>query len=286
MKTKKTKTTSIIAGLFIVLTIFLPFSFIKAEPSNTANEVEQVEQLKNAIINGETKSVLTMIQQNPSLVHAKISYPLDGDWKYYFPESSKVTPLYVAAGEGKLEIVKALFKRGADIDKGAYAYGYTPLHIAATRGYLDVVVFLFEKGANMEAKGLFFGLTPLHWACSNGKLDVVIFFIEKGINVDIASSRNLTPLYEAAYHGHLDVVDFLLNRGANIEGLSSNTTPLIEAARNSRLDVVIFFVNRGANIEAKTGYLRWKPMTALQWAKRNGHKEVADFLRKQSNPIP
>ena len=284
----KTKTTPIIAGLFIVLTIFLPFSFIKAEPSNTANEVEQVEQLRNAIINGETKSVLTMIQQNPSLVHAKkISYPINGDWKYYFPdpESPKVTPLYVAAGEGQLEIVKALFKRGADIDKDAGAYGYTPLHIAATRGHLDVVDFLLEKGANMEARG-FFGLTPLHWACTNGELDVVIFFIEKGINVDIASSLNLTPLYEAAYHGHLPVVTFLVNRGANIEGLSSSSTPLHEAARNGHLPVVIFLVNRGANIEAKTDYLRWKPMTALQWAERNGHKKVADFLRKQSNPIP
>ena len=55
--------------------------------------------------------------------------------------NSGATPLYVAAQNGHLDIVKALLEAGADRNQ-AMNSGATPLFIAAEKGHLDVVEML------------------------------------------------------------------------------------------------------------------------------------------------
>jgi ankyrin repeat protein len=56
------------------------------------------------------------------------------------------TPLTRAAHAGKLEAVKLLLARGADINRGTV----TPLHWAAFRGHLEVARFLVGSGALLK----------------------------------------------------------------------------------------------------------------------------------------
>ena len=63
-----------------------------------------------------------------------------------------VSPLYSAAQEGHLCVVKLLVNKGADL-KQATVYGDTPLDQAALEGHQDVVDYLVSKGAEIEARG-------------------------------------------------------------------------------------------------------------------------------------
>ena len=57
------------------------------------------------------------------------------------------TPLYVAAENGRKDVVEVLLRAGADVNK-ADNDGWTPLHIAARNGHKDAVVALVDGGAD------------------------------------------------------------------------------------------------------------------------------------------
>ena len=63
--------------------------------------------------------------------------------------NSGVTPLWIAAHNGHLKIVRFLVEVGAAKDQ-ANNSGVTPLWIAAHNGHLMIVRFLLEVGAARE----------------------------------------------------------------------------------------------------------------------------------------
>ena len=60
-----------------------------------------------------------------------------------------ISPLYIAAQNGHLDVVRHLVEVGADKDQ-AQNSGATPLYIAAENGHLDVVRLLVEVGADKD----------------------------------------------------------------------------------------------------------------------------------------
>jgi len=62
------------------------------------------------------------------------------------------TPLYLAAGEGRLEIVRYLLDQDADIN-AREKNGHTPLAEAAYYGHLPVIKELVFRGADLNVIG-------------------------------------------------------------------------------------------------------------------------------------
>nr|WP_223158721.1 ankyrin repeat domain-containing protein [Wolbachia endosymbiont of Pentalonia nigronervosa] len=58
---------------------------------------------------------------------------------------------FQAARSGKINIIKDLLEKGADVNARDND-DKTVLHLAAENGYMDVVEYLLEKGINVDAK--------------------------------------------------------------------------------------------------------------------------------------
>ena len=89
----------------------------------------------------------------------------------------------------------------------------THLYLAAREGRLDVVQFFLDLGEDCnQTSG--FGDTYLHAAAKCGQKKVVELLLERGANPNRTDKKGVTPLDEAVKNGHKAVVEHLLERGA------------------------------------------------------------------------
>jgi ankyrin repeat protein len=81
--------------------------------------------------------------------------------------------LFLAAREGKKQVVMMLLGAGADPNGGGKSRdGDTPLIIACSEGYIKVAIKLIEAKANIDATNLN-GWTALTYASHYGRTNVV-----------------------------------------------------------------------------------------------------------------
>lgn len=128
------------------------------------------------------------------------------------------TPLFVAAGNGNLEVVRFLVNEAqADVNRGMPHTGATPLYIAAQEGHLEVAKFLVHEAhanVDMTLTPKHSEYTPLQIAASGGHLKLVRFLVsEADADVNISSRNGTTPLMMAVSYGYSDVVRFLIRSG-------------------------------------------------------------------------
>ena len=194
-----------------------------------------------------------------------------------------VTPLIIAARDGKLDFVKVLLRYEANIEVRAtikinreVIEGCTALWIAAAKGHFDVVRLLIEQNAEVDGRTSL-NSTPLRAAAFIGHLDIVRCLVENGADVNARTNFNSTPLMITCYNGHLDVASYLVKHGANInlhdnKGSSclhrasemghvqlacellalgakqtqnlDRLTPLLEASDDCKIKMVEWFINR------------------------------------------
>jgi ankyrin repeat protein len=193
------------------------------------------------------------------------------------------TPLYEASINGRANVVKVLLNKGADVNK-ADKFGKTPLHGASYLGRTEVVkVLLAAPGIDVN-KADIDGRTPLYWASRDGYTGVVqALLAAPGIDVNKADKDGETPLYLASDRGHVKVVKLLLSKGANInKATESKDTPLLTASYKGHTEVVKLLLAKGADAN--------KPdvdggETALYVASEEDHAGIVEILLKAgANP--
>ena len=92
-------------------------------------------------------------------------------------DSSKVTLLHMAAGNGSLEVVDALLAAGAQAN-AKDSYGQTPLHVAALTGHTEAAMRLIASKARVDEKDRA-GHTPLHFAAMMGRTETARLLIKQ-----------------------------------------------------------------------------------------------------------
>jgi ankyrin repeat protein len=146
--------------------------------------------------------------------------------------------------EGELDLVRAVLERTqARLDDRVRCDGATPLFFAAANGHLEVVRYLCEAGANTDA-ARDDGATPLWMAAGKGHLEVVRYLCEAGGNADVAADGGVTPLCMAAQEGHLEVVRCLCKAGASESAVPNSGETAIDAASRSGHDNIANFLKK------------------------------------------
>jgi uncharacterized protein len=100
------------------------------------------------------------------------------------------SPLMMAALKGKLEAVRALLARDADVNKT----GWTPLHYAASAGssqHLAIIALLLENHAYIDATSPN-GTTPLMMAAQYGSTEAVQLLLDEGADPTLRNMLKLT----------------------------------------------------------------------------------------------
>ena len=147
-----------------------------------------------------------------------------------------------ASMNGRLEQVRALLKKGVDVN-AQKSFGGTPLMRAAWGGHLEVAKLLVEKGADVNAKNKR-GETALTQALSNawlgrGQLETAKFLKEQGAKP--------TTLAVAAFVGDVDAVKRFTADGVTVneKGTLNEPSPLTAAAMGGQAEVVAFPSGQG-----------------------------------------
>ena len=207
------------------------------------------------------------------------------------------TPLYIAAQQGRLEVMRLLIDAGADVnartddghsvlaaaawsnteavqlllDRGATASG-DALQAAAALGRIETAKLLVEAGAPLQA--------GLRGAAQAGRLELAKWLLEQGATGFGDASDPSSPLNLAALQGGPAMVELLLDEDADPNVLDENQqTPLHRAvAGDGDLRVVQLLVAAGAklNIPNKDG------VTPVRLAGIRGAKPIYDWLVEQN----
>ena len=134
-------------------------------------------------------------------------------------DSNDRTPLHYLLRKGdkmeaRLTCLLILLEAGADIHAPTSKSQSTPFHYAAERSHANVIAALIKAGAELN-RGNAFGETPLHWAClrDDSHVEPVLLLLRNGAAVNARTSQGRTHLdYAIIYRQRL--VPILLRAGA------------------------------------------------------------------------
>jgi hypothetical protein len=196
----------------------------------------------------------------------------------------RLTVLEAASAAGLVAVVAELadqvYLKG---DNEGADYPFYPLFIAASNGHLTVVRTLLVAGAQVDmtnSKGVF----ALFIAAQEGYVTVVCALLEAGAEVDKASNNSYTSLIISSFNGFLNVVRALVAAGADANrSTEAGWSPLFVAAKRGHLATVAFLLESGADpLKASSAEYSDIPAgtTPAEVAEAGGHVEVAALLRK------
>lgn len=193
--------------------------------------------------------------------------PVDKDSE----EDGRLLP--VAAERGDLNSVKNMLERGVNPD--AMNNGWTALHFAAQSGRMEIMKILLEKGADIEARAAG-RVTPLYLAAVRGQVNAAALLLSNGAVVDVENRSGLTPLYAAAQRGDVPMVSCLLKAGANINHSGRNGwTPLHIAVQSGYSEIVEIMLENGADVHAVDLHGGW---SVMHLAAQEGHSAMIEQL--------
>lgn len=130
--------------------------------------------------------------------------------------SQRVDPtdeLVLAAKNGNTKVVERLLDKGLDVNTRDKQFNATLLMWAAHEGKVDTLKLLLTRGAEMESEKEG-GKTALWYAAEQGRTDAARILIQRGAKPDVKSGDGVTALMVAKSRGHSGIAQLLQGAGA------------------------------------------------------------------------
>ena len=126
------------------------------------------------------------------------------------------TALFMAIQENFPGIVEQLVHRGADANLALFG-GSTPLYKAAFEGHIEVVRALLRAPGIQINQGTGGEEVPLVAAAQQGHKDIVRLLLRKGADRDCTTDDGVSPLHVACLRGDMAIIEILLHAGADMD---------------------------------------------------------------------
>jgi len=207
-------------------------------------------------------------------------------------DSNGSTPLHVSSRNGHVEVVKLLFRLGADVDARNKA-NKTAVDLAIENDNARIARFLtgYKDDENVlnntrsttldtahhgtDHVGMDGGKALLLDAAYEGDLGVVQSLLDQGGDINTRNDKLETLLDLAVCAGKVEMVRLLLERGAEVDPRDDfEWTPLHAAARYRHLGILRVLIDHGANLESRDIH----GLTPLHVAAYHGNREVCRTL--------
>ncbi len=155
------------------------------------------------------------------------------------------TALHAAACHGRLSIVQALIDARAEVNRLSRS-GSTPAMMAAGGAHVDVIRALIAAGADLNIQDRIQANTLLIHACATGKCEIVKLALEAKVNTAQRMKNGLNALDIACHNGQLDAVRILLAHDADVHN------PLEFASVGGHIEICRLLLDNGFDIETET----------------------------------
>lgn len=119
--------------------------------------------------------------------------------------------LFIAVQEGALRVADALIAWPGTKVEWRNGKDESPLMIAALKGQKEIVRALIRRDADVNKTGW----TPLHYAATGGHVEIILILLDENAYIDAASPNKTTPLMMAAMYGSTAAVRALIDAGAD-----------------------------------------------------------------------
>lgn len=191
------------------------------------------------------KSLLgALILQDLSVVVKQTSIIRDLELDVNQVDCAGFTPIIIAAGFGRLELIEFLKDAGAELALEARDGGGA-LHYALRDG----AALLIDGGMDVNTRDRYDNC-PLHYAALNGSEHTVELFLSRNAEVDPKNNTGLTPLFHAVLKKHVTVAKQLLTSGANMRVLNQDgDTVMFAAALSDSIECIDLLRSQGAGID-------------------------------------
>lgn len=221
-----------------------------------------------------------------------------------------MTPLFIAAGSGQIQVIEALLGAGAQVDPET-PYG-SPLTSACLAGAEPAIQLLLSRGAKTDVvrpDGItqlmlvsranlpgtvhellrrkadanavdIDGASALVYAAREGQTEICRLLLAAGAKVDVPDSHGWTPLTYAAVSGRTEFVRLLLKKGASPSSpdASGRTPLLLTVMYGDHPEVVHALLTAGAGANADSRVADAEKRSAYAVALARGHRESARLL--------